>query len=494
VRQYVHQVLLSRRQNDEHMKAPLSPLKHSGYPTVQLLLPASIHKRTAVYSESQLYMISLLAKKTLYSGDPPQSYHPLSIRILAKQLGSKPRERHIEALITSGHIQILKNNTGKETYESGTRSKSYRLSPELADEILRDELSAYYTPPESLLAKRLMKLRISLANEAIIEAPSLKREYDWLQEITFNDEKAESFKHQFEQTGMRDDKVYSRAAAIRLESDLRALSNLQTGDFLFSYNDIRLETRVTSAMRQMRQCLEDSHGNAFVELDMRSSQVVFLCKALVHYYSESQDVTRTADHLWKFFDKSVDLSNIEGILPTDVIAFINHVVYGDIYEELYMLATAYSEEWTHQEPFTSVKTYVASSTQKMITPRKDFKKAVMQEILFNYYTRSVNTPILAKAFNESYYHVTKFLEQLTEESTTKERSRELARLVQKYEAHFFHFIALDLLEAQFPNRTFYVVHDSIGIPEDIVEDAQVLLNEAIAKHFGLPSDLGLIRH
>jgi hypothetical protein len=475
------------------MKAPLSPLKHSGYPTVQLLLPASIHKRSAVYSESQLYMISLLAKKILYSGDPPQSYHSLSILILAKQLGSKPRERQIESLITSGLVQVLKNTQGKETYESSTRSKSYRLSPELVTEVLRDELRAYYTPAKSLLAKRLMKLRISLANEALIKAPSLRREYDWLRQITFNQDKAEDFQQQFEQTGKRGDDPYKRASAIRLESDRSALSRLQTGDFLFSYNDVRLETRVTSSMRQMRQCLEDSHGNAFVELDMRSSQVVFLCKALVHYYSESQDDTRTVDHLWKFFDKSVDLSNTEGILPTDAIAFINHVVYGDIYNELYMLATVYSEEWVHQEPFAPFKTYVASSTQQMAIPRKDFKQAVMQEVLFNYNTRSINIPTLAKAFNESYYHVTKFLELLTEESSAQKKSRDLARLVQKYEGHFFHFIALDLLEAQFPNRTFYVVHDSIGIPEDIVEDALRLLNEALGKHLGLPKDVVMIR-
>ena len=438
-------------------------------------------------------MISLLAKKILYDGDPPQSYHSLSILILAKQLGSKPRERQIESLITSGLVQVLKNKQGKETYESNTRSKSYRLSPELIAEVLEDELRVYYTPAKSLLAKRLMKLRISLANEALIKAPSLKREYDWLRQITFNQDKAESFQYQFEQTGKRGDDPYNRASAIRLESDRSALSRLQTGDFLFSYNDVRLDTRVTSAMRQMRQCLEDSHGNAFVELDMRSSQVVFLCKALVHYYTESQDDTRTVDHLWTFFDKSVDLSNAEGILPTDVIAFINHVIYGDIYNELYMLATVYSEEWTHQEPFAPFKTYVATSTQQMAIPRKDFKQAVMQEVLFNYNTRSINIPTLAKAFNESYYHVTKFLELLTKESSAQKKSRDLARLVQKYEAHFFHFIALDLLEAQFPNRTFYVVHDSIGIPDDIVDDAQRLLNEALGKHLCLPSNLGLIR-
>ena len=99
-------------------------------------------------------MISLLAKKILYDGDPPQSYHSLSILILAKQLGSKPRERHIEGLITSGLVQVLKNTQGKETYESSTRSKSYRLSPELVTEVLRDELRAYYTLAKSLLAKR----------------------------------------------------------------------------------------------------------------------------------------------------------------------------------------------------------------------------------------------------------------------------------------------------------------------------------------------------
>ena len=159
-----------------------------------------------------------------------------------------------------------------------------------------------------------------------------------------------------------------------------------------------------------------------------------------------------------------------------------------------MLETAHDEDWVQLEENLTVKTTIVASNKPMTVNRGDFKTSVMKDILFNYYTRKSTIPTIAKAFNESYPSVTQFLELLTSESTSKERSRDLARLVQKYEAHFFHFIALDLLEAQFPNRTFYVVHDSIGIPEDIVEDAQVLLNEAIAKHFGLPSDLGLIRH
>ena len=480
-------------QNDEHMKAPFPPLTHKGYPAAQLILPVSVHKNVLKYSDSQLYFINLLVKRILYGSESPKSFYPLSITLLAKQLGSKPRERHIQDLINRNVVQVLLNDLGNETYVPKTKSKSYRLNLDLIEEVLRHDLKTYRTSPKSLLAKRLIQLRTANYRDAIKCDPRLKREFNWLRQLTFNKDKAFALQEQFELTGRRGDKPYTRASALRLESDISLLSQMGTGDISFSYNGIRLSTAVTGAMRQMRQCLEDSHGNAFLELDMRSSQVVFLCKALVHYYTESQDDTRTVEHLWTFFDKSVDLSNTEGILPTDAIAFINHVIYGDIYNELYMLATVYSEEWTHQEPFAPFKTYVATSTQQMAIPRKDFKQAVMKEVLFNYYTRSSNIPTLAKAFNESYYHVTKFLELLTEESTSKERSRDLARLVQKYEAHFFHFIALDLLETHFPSRAFYVVHDGIGIPEDLLEEATVILNEAIGGYLGLSANLGLIR-
>ena len=41
----------------------------------------------------------------------------------------------------------------------------------------------------------------------------------------------------------------------------------------------------------------------------------------------------------------VDLSMLDGVVPSDVKAFIQHVVYGDIYRELQILEQEYTPEW-----------------------------------------------------------------------------------------------------------------------------------------------------
>ena len=493
MRQYVYQVLLSTFQNDEHMKAPCSPLRKA--PSVQLIVPRSVFSQEAIkLCESQLYFIHLLTTRVLRSGKPPKHFYPLQLDFLRKQLGSMPRERQIQPLIDIGYVLVHLNKNGEETYQAGVRPKAYMLNEDLINEILEHSIKAFYTKEGSILSKRLFSLRQGHIEQAIADNQTLTKEYKWLCELEFDHVKARDFQFQFEQTGRRGTTMYTREASLRLESDIQVLSQLKSGDFTFIYNGIRLTTAVANAIRELRTCLIDDKGNYFVELDMRSSQVVFLCKALVHFYSDSQNKIRTADYLWAFNDKAVDLKNTKGVLPSDAVAFVNHVVFGDIYKELYMLETAHDEDWVQLEENLTVKTTIVASNKPMTVNRGDFKTSVMKDILFNYYTRKSTIPTIAKAFNESYPSVTQFLELLTSESTSKERSRDLARLVQKYEAHFFHLIAMDLLEAQFPNRTFYVVHDSIGIPEDIVDEAKELLNEAIGEHLGLPSDLGLIRH
>ena len=57
-------------------------------------------------------------------------------------------------------------------------------------------------------------------------------------------------------------------------------------------------------MREARKCLMDDKGNQMVELDIRSSQPLFLCKALYYYhvdglnknYVQRLDDKHFADH------------------------------------------------------------------------------------------------------------------------------------------------------------------------------------------------------
>lgn len=57
--------------------------------------------------------------------------------------------------------------------------------------------------------------------------------------------------------------------------------------------------------------------------------------------------------------------------------------------------------------------------------------------------------------------------------------------------HFFHRYGLDAITSAFPDREFYVVHDSIGVPADIAEDCGVHLNRSLKQHLGIPEATSL---
>jgi hypothetical protein len=125
--------------------------------------------------------------------------------------------------------------------------------------------------------------------------------------------------------------------------------------------------------------------------------------------------------------------------------------------------------------------------------RSDYKKIVLKQLLFNYYTREKVIPRIAKAFSENYPSVEFFLKSIADESFSSRKSKDIANITQSYEGYFFHKIALDSLQEAFTDREFYTVHDCIGVPEDIVEEAGILLNKTLESHLGISSELGMIR-
>lgn len=469
------------------MKPPPSPLTHT--PAVQMMLPQSLETGLIPkLSESQLYFIHLLTTKSLRSGKPIHLFHPLKVRFLELQLGVKPRERQIQKLIDLGLVLVRTNEDGKETYEAGVRPKEYRLNEYFIDELKEGKLAVVYSKANRPLSKRLYALRRIQREKAIVDQPLLQREYDWLTRLQFDKEQAYAFQDQFELTGRRGSKKYKRESAIRLEYDIQILSQLSTGDFTFNYNGTRLTTAVCNAMREMRQCLRDSVGNSFIEIDLKSSQLVFLCKALVHYHKEGI-LSNIVKNLLEFTEVSLDLSSLDGVVPSDTRTFINHVLHGDIYRELQIMEQEYKDDWAENSGGISSKGFCISSSKQYLMPREEFKRIVMQDVLFNYYTRQRNFSKLAKAFKESYPSVEAFLRLVAQESTGRKKSGDLARLTQTFEAYFIHECSLNALNNTFPNREFYTVHDSIGIPEDILEQCQIILFNTAAQSLGSHSVL-----
>jgi hypothetical protein len=467
----------------EHLRLPSA---------VQMVVPQSLYKQyIGEFTDEQFYFMHLLVRKMLETPNTHDFIH-LGIRILEKQLGRNTRTATIQPLIDLLVIEVQSSITSKESYSAGGRSKGFRLNEILRDEVKRDQVMAYWSHQQSSLARRLKKNRIEIRVGALKGHPRLIREYDWLCKLTLDRPKAEDFREQFELSGMRGNIPFSKQSAIRLDSDVYALSRLKAEDFLFTYNGIRLTTVVTVAMREIRKCLMDSKGNHFIELDLRSSQIVFLCKALALTieYNISENYH---SQLLEFVSKDVDIYSPSIQQSTDIAAFIRRVLSDDIYSELYHLEAGYSEEWIPGDDGVPFKSSSRISLDKFLTKDRGlFKKQVLSELLFNYYTRTQLIPRLVRAFEESYPNVVQLLKGMASESKNWKKSADLAEITQAYESYFFHTVGLDALVKAYPTREFYLVHDSVGAPEDIAEECQQILNKALERHLGIPSGLNLI--
>jgi len=456
------------------------------------MVPQSLYKQyKGEFTDEQFYFIHLLVRKMLDAPKPHYFIH-LSIRILEKQLGRNTRTATIQPLLDLLVVEVQSSITSKESYSSGNRSKGFRLNEILRDEVKRDQVIAYWSDPKSCLARRLKKNRIERRVGALKGHPRLIREYDWLCKLTLDSPKAKDFREQFELSGMRGKKPFSKQSAIRLDSDVYALSRLKAEDFLFTHNGIRLTTVVTGAMREIRKCLMDSKGNHFTELDLRSSQIVFLCKALT--LSIEYNICKNYhSQLLEFVSKDVDIYSHSVEQSTDIAAFIRRVLSDDIYSELYHLEAGYSEEWIPGDDGVLSIYSSRISLDKFLTKDRDlFKKQVLSALLFNYYTRKKLIPSLVRASEESYPNVVELLKGMASESTQRKKSADLAKITQAYESYFFHTVGLDALVKAYPSREFYLVHDSVGAPEDIAEECQQILNKALERHLGIPAGLKLI--
>ncbi len=397
-----------------------------------MVVPQSIYRQfKGTLTDEQFYIIHLLVRKLSENNNSPEYFH-FSIRLLEKQIGRDARASTIQPLLDLGIIDVQSSTTSNESYSAGQRSKGYRLNDLLRREVKNDQLTTYWCPQDSRLSRRLKRNRIGMRMEALKGLPKLQREYDWLCRINIDKTLASQYREQFEHSGKRGSRPYTKLAAIRLESDVYALSRLRTEEFLFTFNNVRLTTAVTMAMREIRKCLVDSAGQYFVELDLRASQIVFLCKALTICQTENINKDYYG-RLMSQVNKDVDIFKHSSDQYTDIAAFIRRVLMDDIYSEFYFLEDNYLEGWTQESPGVEAKssTWLANSRFRT-KDRSEYKKKVLKDILFNYYTRKKSIPTVARAVEEAYPNVIRIIETIANESINRKRSADLANVTQVF--------------------------------------------------------------
>ncbi len=460
---------------------------------VAMYVPRSYFEQyKSVHTDEQFYFVHLLCKRILENKVKHFEFQSLKIEYLSRQLGSMPRERQIQKLIDEEVVEVRSSTTSGESYRTGSRSKAYRLTDTYRSEIIQDILIGYWAEKGSTLSRRLNRNRKRICELGIAAYPILTREFGWLKKIKFDTNRADSLQEKFETTGKRGLKTYNRYSAIRFEIDKHALSHLHLGDFYFNYNGVRLTTPVTNTMKELRGCLKDEFGNYFIEVDLRSSQLVFLCKA-VQVCIDNKITSDYYKHLNEYVRANINVGISAENRHDDIGAFIRHVITGDFYKELYQLEQLYQRTWKNENTYLQSKSSFITDRKEFKAIRSQFKEAVLKEIIFNYHTRKKNVPSLVDAFGESYPQTLSLIKGLAQESNGRKKSANLARITQSYEAFFFHEYALNLLEEKFPQRTFYVVHDSIGIPGDIITEGSILLNKALYSHLQISEDFNLLK-
>jgi hypothetical protein len=221
---------------------------------------------------------------------------------------------------------------------------------------------------------------------------------------------------------------------------------------------------------------------------LSKSQFLFLLKAL-YLRVKYQVADNLTNRLLEYAHESVSLEDEVFGTHTDLRQFCYVVLFDDIYTWSLIdsnLEMIQEEIW---DPKLEANIKVKSSTpinrpNVSREERSEFKYDLLKYVLYNNHTKRVDVKLSA-AFRANFPSVLSFLEQCVIESARVRKSSETALLLQSYEAFFVHQFALDRLQQAFPDRIFYTVHDSFGVPEDIVDECFDIIVKAVGDHLGI---------
>jgi hypothetical protein len=255
--------------------------------------------------------------------------------------------------------------------------------------------------------------------------------------------------------------------------------------------------------REYRKAVVDEQGEPFVEVDLRSSQAVFLCKviavALKHRlitYEFGKQATATdnlIEQIIPLLDEPINVLE-QGVYPIDFIAFVSAVFLDDIYEDASPENISQTASIQVGEGIYDVGSTVRVSGAKTLVgeERKEAKEQFFKDIFFNYYNKenygvkgqlSISSEYL-EDFANTYYTVYEFCRICALQSKEgKKKSRDLALLLQQTESKFFHELLPAVLKELEPFN-YFVVHDAVYVPQKQQEAVVKVCGEEALKAFG----------
>jgi hypothetical protein len=382
---------------------------------------------------------------------------------------------------------------------------SYRLSNALIKEVIDGNTTIIYITSKPLIGK-IEKWRRTTLSLQVNKHSFIESEADMLLHLNINTSALEQLYHQRVINIKTSDKPNKKLAitnATRHKEEILQLTEAKDLlDARVRYISGRVYHPFVNCPKEFRKSVVDNEGQPYVEVDLRSSQAVFLCKviavALKHklitfeYGKRAKASDNLIEQIIPLLDQPINVLG-DGVYPSDFRAFVSAVFFDDIYEDA-------NPENISQNAFMKVDNEVylvhssarLSGSKTLVGEQRDqAKRQFFKDIFFNYYNKenygvkgqlSISSEYL-EDFAKTYFTVYEFCRICAYQSKEKKKSRDLALLLQQTESKFFHE-QLPAVLTELEPFNYFVVHDAVYVPQTHKKNIVAACESLSKRHFG----------
>ena len=381
--------------------------------------------------------------------------------------------------------------------------KEYGFNKDIIQEIIREEYTEVYITKNTLI-NRINEWQRETLSRQIKQYRFIESEADMLLHLNIDTSALEQLNEQRIidiKTSEKPNKKLAITNATRHKEDILQLTEAKDLlDARVRYISGRVYHPFVNCPKEFRKAVVDEEGQPYVEVDLRSSQAVFLCKviavALKHklitfeYGKRAKASDNLIEQIIPLLDEPINVLE-EGVYPSDFRAFVSAVFLDDIYEDANpenISQNAYMQ--VGDEVYLVHNSVRVSGSKTLVGEQRDqAKRLFFKEIFFNYFNKenygvkgqlSISSEYL-EDFAKTYYTVYEFCRICAYQSKEKKKSRDLALLLQQTESKFFHELLPAALKELEPFN-YFVVHDAIYVPQKH-QEAVVEASSRLAKDF-----------
>lgn len=449
------------------------------------------------------HFLSILTNHIL-SNYPDGDYYlkkPITSEYLSFLYTLRYTKQVVFPLRTDGVIEV------NDSYSTDLNfCKEYGFNKDIIQEVIREEYTEVYITKNTLI-NRINEWQRETLSRQIKQYRFIGSEADMLLHLNIDTSALEQLYQQRVidiKTSDKPNKKLAITNATRHKEEILQLTEAKDLlDARVRYISGRVYHPFVNCPKEFRKAVVDDEGKLYVEVDLRSSQAVFLCKviavALKHklitfeYGKQAKASDNLIEQIIPLLDEPINVLE-EGVYPTDFRAFVSAVFLDDIYEDANpenISQNAYMQ--VDDEVYLVHSSARLSGSKTLVGEQRDkAKRLFFKEIFFNYFNKenygvkgqlSISSEYL-EDFAKTYFTVYEFCRISAYQSKEKKKSRDLALLLQQTESKFFHEL-LPAVLTEIEPFNYFVVHDAIYVPQKHQEAVIKACNQLSDEFFGV---------